>query len=182
MNKSPYDKAARRALLAFITYTPLSYTWGKAEDKVPIQIDGQKLEVARNLTVALRHMRQYKQVKETASTESFWWVDAICINQEDVPERNSQVRSMTRIFKKYHGHVWLGEEADNSSSALNVVHQLIRPLTAGIGDSIPKFPKVSKEQKMQNCKGLVALFERPWWTRAWIRQEAALLQSITIHC
>lgn len=56
-NGTLHDKAARRAWLAFSTYRPLSYTWENAEDKVPIEI--QKLEVTRNLTVALRYMRQY---------------------------------------------------------------------------------------------------------------------------
>jgi Heterokaryon incompatibility protein (HET) len=67
-------------------YTALSYTWGDTTPTptVPIQCDGQVLHIAENLDAALRVLR-----KEDESV--YVWADAVCINQNDVEEKNNQV-------------------------------------------------------------------------------------------
>jgi hypothetical protein len=41
-----------------------------------------------------------------------YWIDAICINQADIPERNQQVRIMPHIYFRAHTVVvWLGRYA-----------------------------------------------------------------------
>ena len=44
------------------------------------------------------------------------WIDAICINQTDIPERNAQVSTMKRTYEEADRVlVWLGEERENSA-------------------------------------------------------------------
>jgi hypothetical protein len=66
-------------------YYALSYTWGNARIRRPVSINGKKIMVTPNLDVTLRYSREENQ-------EVVLWADAICINQDDVTEKNHQVR------------------------------------------------------------------------------------------
>jgi hypothetical protein len=76
-----------------ITYEALSYTWGSPTSRCTIFLDGQKFLATRNLEIALRYLRYVKD-------ERYLWIDALCINQESVEERNQQARKMGEIYKK----------------------------------------------------------------------------------
>jgi hypothetical protein len=39
------------------------------------------------------------------------WVDAICFNQDDIEERNAQVKLMTRIYSNAEGFVCFDDDA-----------------------------------------------------------------------
>ena len=64
-------------------YVALSYTWQQQAPSVPILVNGRMVLVSENLYPALLHLR-----KRGFTT---LWIDAICINQRDLPERASQV-------------------------------------------------------------------------------------------
>ncbi|KAE9379554.1 HET-domain-containing protein, partial [Stipitochalara longipes BDJ] len=71
-------------------YEALSYVWGETNASEPIQLHGQEVTVRQNLLDALRHLR--------CDRERTLWVDAICIDQENVLERNHQVGQMGFIY------------------------------------------------------------------------------------
>jgi hypothetical protein len=49
------------------------------------------------------------------------WIDALCINQPDVAERNEQVSKMKFVYQLAQGVVsWLGEEYDDSRGAFQL--------------------------------------------------------------
>jgi len=73
-------------------YTALSYVWGDSKDKRMAFIDGKPLQITATLDSALRHVRHPKG-------ELKMWADGICINQEDVEERNIQVQQMGLIYQ-----------------------------------------------------------------------------------
>jgi hypothetical protein len=53
------------------------------------------------------------------------WVDAICINQQDLAERRAQVKRMRSIYEDSTATiVWLGKEADESRKATKLLHIL----------------------------------------------------------
>jgi hypothetical protein len=82
-------------------YKALSYVWGDSSHKHKIQCNGVDLFVTSNLLAAMLQLRQ-----ETPAT---FWVDAICINQNSISERNHQVPLMTRIYAQVtHVLIWLG--------------------------------------------------------------------------
>lgn len=62
------------------TYEALSYCWGDASDKRLIFCHGKPFPVTQNLEDALRHLRQ-------SEGDRVLWIDAICINQNDLIER-----------------------------------------------------------------------------------------------
>ncbi|KXJ87678.1 heterokaryon incompatibility protein-domain-containing protein, partial [Microdochium bolleyi] len=80
-------------------YTALSYTWGTGEPSKAILLNGTLFPVRDNLY-------------------QLWWIDAICINQDDISERSSQVALMRRIYRQASRIViWLGPAADDSDQA-----------------------------------------------------------------
>ncbi|KAE9366433.1 HET-domain-containing protein, partial [Stipitochalara longipes BDJ] len=68
-------------------YEALSYEWGMAEPAQRIIMDGIDRHITPNLWSALYHLRLQEN-------ERVLWIDALCINQIDITERNHQVQLM----------------------------------------------------------------------------------------
>ncbi|KAF2456312.1 heterokaryon incompatibility protein-domain-containing protein, partial [Lineolata rhizophorae] len=87
-------------------YEALSYCWslGDGNDEGGhIICDGQQLKVMANLRDGLERLR-------AAGRFGPVWIDAVCINQDDLPERGAQVEMMDRIFGSAKAViVWLGK-------------------------------------------------------------------------
>lgn len=87
-------------------YQALSYTWGDASNRQDISINGHKFAVTNNLYYALQHLRSETESKHL-------WIDAICINQNDIPERNEQVPRMREVYSQAQSViVWLGRDIE----------------------------------------------------------------------
>ncbi|OAL51533.1 HET-domain-containing protein, partial [Pyrenochaeta sp. DS3sAY3a] len=144
-------------------YIALSYTWG-SEDKVAnIVVDDKKREVRKNLAQALSALRRDDE-------DLILWVDALCINQLNVSERNHQVALMAQIYQQAKEvYIYLGETSDHIGSAM----QIMREARNDERDSI---------HLRDALKGLREMLERPWFGRVWILQEAAHASSSTIFC
>lgn len=92
-------------------YTSLSYSWGRNSDgdaslSRHMIVDSRRLSVTENLYDCL------VRLSSSATNDGdglLIWIDAICINQSDVDERNSQVGQMAEIYKRAAALViWLG--------------------------------------------------------------------------
>jgi hypothetical protein len=76
---------------------------GKIPDET-IKCDGVDVTVSGELIKALRQLREDE-------TELRIWVDALCINQDDISERNEHVKTMGQIYANAtRVRIWLGEE------------------------------------------------------------------------
>ncbi len=99
-------------------YSALSYTWGSPVQERFIDCDDLRLGVTLNLWKALRSLRQ------ATDTRTFW-IDAICINQKNIHERNSQVRLMKEIYQRaVEVVVWLGEDKQNSADGVSLIPRI----------------------------------------------------------
>jgi hypothetical protein len=142
-------------------YDSLSYVWGKSDKTRPIFIDKHELPVTLNLYEALLRLR-YRSI------ERIIWVDAVCINQENIKEKEQQIRFMAKIYGQANRVVvWLGEAADNSDQALEEIR------VAG-----GKMPTNSANKEMIQ-KAVLALLQRPWFRRIWVREQTITLVEIT---
>jgi len=125
-------------------YEALSYTWGDRSRTHPIAINGGEFRITANLYSALLHLRHSSSVR-------LLWVDAVCINMRDLEERNAQA---TLTVKKFHQAqqvvVWLGEAADGSDEAMDIIHDL--STTTGI---------ISMNTVLQQT--IIDLLRRPWF-------------------
>jgi hypothetical protein len=103
-------------------YEALSYVWGSTEERVEVWIESesapQVLAVTQNLAEALYHLRYETQPRVL-------WIDAICINQRDIPERNAQIKRMADLYRLSRRVVaWLGPESGDSSLGLDLLRSL----------------------------------------------------------
>ncbi|KAI9928467.1 hypothetical protein MW887_002512 [Aspergillus wentii] len=64
-------------------YDAISYAWGNTTRKITISVNDCRLGVTMNLWSALFRLRRKEERRRL-------WVDAICINQENIQERNQQ--------------------------------------------------------------------------------------------
>ena len=93
------------------TYKALSYTWGIDSKTHTVYCAGKVLHITANLHSALRRFRE-------EGTECIIWADAICINQNDIAERNQQVQIMRHVYASASEVViWLGEEVEGDERA-----------------------------------------------------------------
>lgn len=98
-----------------LSYEALSYTWGEKSPGGLIDMNGRPFLTRRNLADALRHLR----LKDKPRT---LWIDALCIDQINVEERNTQVGRMRDIYKgASRVLVFLGQAADDSDMAMDLI-------------------------------------------------------------
>ncbi|KAL7954960.1 heterokaryon incompatibility domain-containing protein [Trichoderma compactum] len=101
------------------SFEALSYCWGDATDKLLVFCDGVPFPVTKNLESALRHLRKTED-------ERSLWVDAICINQDNIPERNQQVSIMKDIYRKArHVVIWLGAADEDSDLVFPLCERMV---------------------------------------------------------
>lgn len=146
-------------------YDALSYCWGDATDKTWVSCNGQRLALTKNLLNAIRRFRRKSEIVTL-------WIDQISINQEDLEERNSQVQLMGKIYKSAANVlIWLGDEADKSSMATEIISSLSDNLDEDIHSWTAK-----------EWRALGALLSRPWFSRMWVLQELGVASSATFVC
>jgi len=172
------------------THATLSYAWGDPSTTSPIFVNGIEHNVTLNLKAALQYLRN------TGRTEKPLWIDALCINQKDILEKNVQIMYMAKIFEKaYLTLVWLGEEKEDSSMAMKNIRLLgdiyMKLDIKNSGITEKTFEDILDEIEsrvgfdlwsQQNILAFVDLFDRPWWRRRWIVQEAALAKRVLMMC
>src|ERR1700761_3001236 len=73
-------------------FSALSYACG--DDKIVdrVLIRGRYIGITSNLAHALRRLRDEHQPRA-------FWIDALCINQYDLAEKNEQIPFMTHIYE-----------------------------------------------------------------------------------
>jgi heterokaryon incompatibility protein (HET) len=163
-----------------VNFTALSYAWGDPNKRKNITINQCSMSVTINLYDALQHMRHITEPRSL-------WIDALCINQEDLEERAAQVLRMGDIFSKASQvEAWIGKDDKNDHAAIDFIESVKRRVfdngnTAGdflvlvrmfmdVNRSRQELSKSSPETIL----GLIGLFRHPWWKRLWVVQEMSL--------
>lgn len=133
-------------------YEALSYTWSGSEKPRSIYVNGHQLPVTMNLHAALSQLRN-------SLLERYLWVDAVCINQDDIDERGSQVQLMASIYSKANCViVWLGEAADGSDRAFaEILDAAEESMTE---NSIRVFLSTKEKESKHLC--ILKLLHRAW--------------------
>jgi hypothetical protein len=156
-------------------YEALSYVWGAGGFTRKIFVSGLPKHVTQNLEIALRHLRHVSQTRVL-------WVDAICINQRDIPERNTQVIHMGDVYRSaFRVIAWLGEKDEDSNLAYDALEAL--PTDEQVHwdfSKSPTFKKTFLEAKYTTA--IERLFRRAWWQRMWTVQESILGPTLYFVC
>nr|CEG04826.1 unnamed protein product [Fusarium clavum] len=154
-------------------WTCLSYTWGTEPPNEEILINGVSFPVRSNVYNFLR------QAQRQSLTNL--WIDSICINQDDIQERNTQVGLMSRIFGEAKlVIVWLGQTAPALERAFKLLDSSFDADTVTIRAAAgqPVFCKFSPDE----CSSLFEACGAAIWTRRWVKQEIMLPESVILAC
>ncbi|KAL8718347.1 MAG: hypothetical protein Q9225_004507 [Loekoesia sp. 1 TL-2023] len=168
---SPDQKSHQR-------YEALSWTWDHEGHRKMITIDQDDeayiLEIPNSLFQALKVLRE-KHKSRTL------WIDAICINQTDLHEKNHQIPMMPSIYGDADRVcVWLGEASEDSDLAIEFMEEIMNDIWKFDELCKPK-PKGGRDTG-PHWKALFSLIMRPWFSRRWIVQEVALAKDGLIYC
>ena len=190
-------------------YEALSYVWGSPKHPRTIFIESPEvgpekpsgllslvdnkgkrrllaatLSVTQNLAEALTYLR-YKDRPRVL------WIDAICVNQQDVAERGHQVKRMAALYSLANQViVWLGPERQNSTSALRTIEEYGSRIRVDWGSNmvystlsgelLPATKRIcTPDTPWQSIRDLLG---RPWFERLWIWQEVRLAKRAYIFC
>ncbi|KAJ8109359.1 hypothetical protein OPT61_g7514 [Boeremia exigua] len=153
--------------------------------------DDRLMKVTGNLRDALRMLSNAVNMPLMPKIPIYYWVDALCVDQTNVLERNSQVARMADIFRKAIGvTVWLGREDQFTADALEVIKKVSAiperewcqiPYTSFYDPNAVEHPS-RPNLTYQNWLGFIALINRPWFKRAWVVQEITLGKSPIVVC
>lgn len=176
-------------------YEALSYHWGSTEKTAMIHCHHHEIPITASLHDALRELR-------LPYADRVLWIDALCINQADVEERNKQVRRMREIYQNaYRVMIWLGKETEDVEGVFKLLkfiressnhqkrplwypiysyHGLLRADMSYIWyDRITAYRTSNKAER--ECWGLMnTLLCRPWFHRVWVLQEIVHAQRATV--
>lgn len=149
-------------------YEALSYLWGCDSPSCDIWISGQRVLVRENLSWALRYLRDEKSPRVL-------WVDAICIDQDNIAEKSMQVQNMTEIYRSASSVlIWLGQ-GDDLGHAFSLVEYLTwkkeRALRTGSYHDLWD----------QSTRPLASLLDHPYFNRVWIYQEIVCSNNATVY-
>ena len=167
-----------------LEFAAISYAWGDPEVTAPIIVNGMTVNVTTNLEAALQQFRK-DDVK-------MLWADAVCINQQDIDERNHHVQKMKMIYSHATEVLaWLGVE--DSSGKMAFAMKRIRELSkVAFSQRIrnlydPHIYEIEGDRREQLCdfctslleesiisdmdRRIAVLLRRKWWTRLWTVQE-----------
>ncbi|KAF5723294.1 het-domain-containing protein [Fusarium mundagurra] len=164
---------------------------GWATTPFGITCNGQRVKVTTNLhtsLIAIRfHLARWPNKSifvPFLSVSEYLWVDQICINQADTAEKSSQVQLMGQIYRQCATvQIWLGGYQKDISSLQYVYRSILRLLDGSDGSEYKSFDITDQRVcellgirpiSLENARGMLDFFNRGWFKRSWIIQEALL--------
>jgi hypothetical protein len=173
-----------------IPYEALSYSWGSQRTPHEILVDGKTLLITESLYEALWHLRRPDE-------DRILWVDALCIDQNNIKERGHQVNRMSEIYGKADKVVvWLGYLSGNATKLKSAV-TILEAKLAEIPGIPRKWPREDPRWRSQweqveaslvpSCRkelvdGLQSFMGKSWFSRVWILQEVANAKRAVVSC
>jgi hypothetical protein len=167
-------------------YDALSYVWGAPGGELrSIQVNDGRLDIGSSLHCALQYLRY-------PDRQRVLWVDAICIDQSNTPERNTQVPIMREVYQNAASTVcFLGPTLKRTRALYAMLEELAQeslaleaenPTSDTVDDTLPAIinhlPVRPVETKLFDKyvgdSTIVDIAKCEWWHRAWTVQELML--------
>jgi hypothetical protein len=189
------------------TYVALSYMWGNKSENLTIKLNGAFFKIHRNLWEFLRQER-HDQGQQGAR---MLWIDALCIKQESVLEKNHQVPLMGQIYSNASSVlIWLGLETTEMRLCFDSVlwkesleywrenweryrEHWLKTLKYSseyyydFRDHSSEYYHDFSDQDDKNpppppLETLNPFMNHEYWSRVWILQECTLAKELQLRC
>ncbi|EME39107.1 hypothetical protein DOTSEDRAFT_159259 [Dothistroma septosporum NZE10] len=168
-----------------VAYTALSYVWGPPKPTFNVELDGHAMTVQRNLYMFLVEVAK-------SQTRDWFFVDAICINQDDLDERAAQVGLMGAVYKHaqevriwtprfsewWEPRKWKVWKSRYTKHDHNEDY-LDRKLREYEELSVPEEIRVARKWWIDKFRTYVVY--DVYWSRLWIVQEILLAKKLTFQ-
>ncbi|XDG08022.1 hypothetical protein ABKA04_007637 [Annulohypoxylon sp. FPYF3050] len=121
---------------------------------------------------------------------AYIWIDAICINQQDLAERASQVQMMDQIYKCCERTtIWLGCEDENTEQVFQILASISEPakcVGTGSQGSMSRLFNLYRvglsSWELDVWEMLGHFFERSWFHLVWAVPQIVLPENILFVC
>jgi hypothetical protein len=160
-------------------YVAVSYTWGSEQKPCQLLVNGRILNITQSV-------HDIFQSKIMAAPGTRLWIDAVCINQDDLDEKATQVGVMRDVYSNAEStRVWLGPRSEDSDLAISFTEELwsiLPEFQTGKIERVTSYYAAKYPEGALEWVALAHLLERPWFTRTWVIQEVALATRAEIVC
>ncbi|KAI3540077.1 hypothetical protein CSPX01_08532 [Colletotrichum filicis] len=174
-------------------YCAISYYSGNPKDTVPVWIEGIKMNIFSNLAKSIENAASFW--KEGSPNQPLrLWVDQICINQSDLPEKSHQVNFMREIYRNA-THVYVSMPVKKN---LRPVFEWLTGLAAArttkgyepspnmLYENPPPEPnlsgrwrdRVNPEWPADSWEDIYRVINHSWWSRSWVYQEFIVASDV----
>lgn len=167
-----------------IQYWALSYWWGEGlpHNEIKMFFDTGGRSISQKMTVFNTFGLFYVRDNLAAALHQFrsedkdvnLWIDAICINQDNLKEKTAQVARMNEI---YYGAdnvcVWLGAGDDETVETFEFLKALLNLKTL---DDL-----IRNRETPEKWRLVAKLMQNKWFSRRWVIQELALARKATVR-
>jgi hypothetical protein len=163
-------------------YDTISYVWGTAPASVEVDCNGGRLSISPTAYEMLLHLRLYRP-----DVSRPLWIDAICIHQNDLEEKETQVRLMPRIYvSATQVVVWMGPSIPQTVTFMTDFPRVAKlaedwtptRMTTNSGWRGEGWPPEGHEF----WTGLFSLLNQSWFKRLWTFQEIILASNAVLLC
>ncbi|KAF8242220.1 hypothetical protein K440DRAFT_134415, partial [Wilcoxina mikolae CBS 423.85] len=159
-------------------FIALSYAWGDPAKNVRISCNQKDLYITSNLARALCTVFAAFDKGKTPGFQHgdtiLLWADGICINQDDIEEKASQIPLMRDIYSKAQSVIaYIGAPQRSKPKAAFMA-------TAQLGNA-EIFLSQDRPERVTIQFDIVALHElwtQPWFNRSWVFQEMILAPDV----
>ena len=165
-------------------YEAISYCWGDKKDRERMILNDVKFEAPASAAIVIRKFRPISGYRAL-------WIDALCINQDDLQERGHQVKLMGQVYgSTLQTLIWLGDHSTTIERAIETIKTISSDFFDDVFDSRGHFKtfqlihddRWSEVLGQGSINAIFQLLEIPWFSRVWVVQEAALASRSLCYC
>ena len=165
-------------------FEAISYVWGDVSKKTDIIINDTLFYVTRSVDKTLRLLRRKYRRRVV-------WIDFVCINQHDVPEKNTQVPLLGRVYESASAVIAM---MVNSNMDLRAAISWTKACVPGritqetgawrVLDKLSRYHQRDRDLRAMRLLNAYEQFrlvkDDPYWTRMWTYQEYQLANCAPI--
>lgn len=165
-------------------YVALSHAWGSETPTKLICVNGHNVNVRENLWAFL------KQARNTIPNIEIW-IDAVCINQEDLIEKTHHAKMTKQIYSGASKVItWLGQDKSKTTclsvETITKTHAKLRdPYRSLFGrENWPMNLDAAVEESLNAADTVIdslqGILSNQYWRRTWIVQEYVLAKQVDL--